>query len=195
MALCMYGMLCSENKILSDHSRDQNGNVSPNSLKLRRCLGFAVLLRRSKARRTESSRIPRLPRLEVACNAKVHQVQVCSRGQHDIGPLHIAKNDRRLVMVQVVEHGTQLNAEVEHLPEWKTGLSAQTEAAPCSGRGCNTRSIQKRLVKGGEHICPISCIPRVCLDEKRFEPCPNIGQAVVVPNQKTTRKEGRQHGE
>src|SRR5260370_33342871 len=109
MALCMFGMLCSEKKILSDHSRDKNGNVSPNSLKLRRCLGFAVLLRRGKARGTESSRIPRLPRLEVACNAKVDQVLVSSWGQHDIGLLHMAKNDRRFVMVHAGGNGAKLN--------------------------------------------------------------------------------------
>src|SRR5260370_6446488 len=100
MALCMFGMLCSEKKILSDHSRDKNGNVSPNSLKLRRCLGFAVLLRRGKARGTESSRIPRLPRLVVACNAKVDQVLVSSWSQHAICRLHLAKHASRLVMVQ-----------------------------------------------------------------------------------------------
>jgi len=74
-------------------------------------------------------------------------------------------------------------------------LSALKEAAPCCGRGCDTRSSQIRLDKGGEHVCPVSDIPRVCLDEERFERLTNIGQTLVVPNEEAARKGCRQHVE
>ncbi len=54
-------------------------------------------------------------------------------------------------------------------------LSAVTEAAPGCGRGCDTRSIQKRLDKRCEHVCPVTGIPRVRRDEERFERRTNAG--------------------
>src|SRR5260370_42301848 len=72
--------------------------------------------------------------------------------------------------------------------------SALTAAAPCRGRGCDTRNIQKRLDKCREHICPIAGT-NVRLDEEGFERCTNIGQGFVVPNEEATRIGCIQHVE
>ncbi len=57
------------------------------------------------------------------------------------------------------------------------------------------RSIQKRLDKCREHICPIAGILVVRLDEERFERCTNIGQGFVVPDEEATRIGCIQHVE
>ena len=77
-------------------------------------LRLAILLWRGETRRAKSNRIPALPRSKVAGNAKIDQVQAVISGAHNIARLHIAKDDRRLLIVQVMQHCTELNAESEY---------------------------------------------------------------------------------
>ncbi len=54
-----------------------------------------------------------------------------------------------------------------------------------------------RGYRGGEHICPISCISRIRLDEERHEgvSVTTGGQPLVVPHEETARKGSREHVE
>ena len=54
-------------------------------------------------------------------------------------------------------------------------LVALTAAAPCGGRGFDAQSIQMSLDKRREHVCPITSILVVCLDEEGFKCRTNVG--------------------
>ena len=56
----------------------------------------------------------------MACNAKIDQIDMPIGGAHDIGGLQIAKNDRRwLLLVQVAQHDTQLDTNLQGFVQWK----------------------------------------------------------------------------
>ena len=87
---------------------------------------FAILFGCSVAFRAEGNGILRLPRLEVPRDAKINQVHVVVGGAHDIRRLEVAKDNGRLVGMQVVEHRTQLDTDFKnHLNREELGVFAQ----------------------------------------------------------------------
>ncbi len=71
-------------------------------------LRFTILLRCSIAWGAESDGISSLSWLEVACNAKVDQIDVPIRGQHDVGRFEVAEDDGRLACMEIVKNGAEL---------------------------------------------------------------------------------------
>src|SRR5215467_6285700 len=57
------------------------------------------------------------------------------------------------------------------------------------------QSTKMLLDKSGEHVCSVTQIPRVRLDEERFEGGSNRGQTLVIPDKEATCKGCRQHVE
>ena len=80
---------------------------------LRRALCLAILFGRGIASGAERNCILRFAGLEVAGNAKINQVDMVIRSEHNIGRFEVAKDNGRLVAVQVIEHRRQLNADIE----------------------------------------------------------------------------------
>src|SRR5207248_1155584 len=96
----------------------------PQSIDIRawRCLRLPILLRCCISRRTKGSSILSLPRLKVAYNAKIDQVDMSIRRPHDIVRLEVAKDNRWLLHMQVVQYRTQLDADLHHLLYWQLSL-------------------------------------------------------------------------
>ncbi len=64
------------------------------------------------------------------------------------------------------------------------------------GRGSALQRTKMLLDRNCEHICPIISVPRVRRDEEGMERRPNRGQALVIPNEEASRRQGcRQHVE
>ncbi len=79
-------------------------------------LAPAILLRRGVARRAQQQRVLRLARLEVAGDAEVDQLQRPARLKHDVARFQVAEDDRRVLLVEIVEHHCQLPGPDQRLP-------------------------------------------------------------------------------
>src|SRR5579885_1322938 len=98
--------------------RDPIGS-SVESRQARRCLSGSVLFWRGVSRRAEENGILRLPFFKETRNAKVDQVDVPIPLYHHIGGLQIAEDDRRLMLMQVVQNITELQRVVNDLRNWQ----------------------------------------------------------------------------
>src|SRR5579871_6920969 len=78
-------------------------------IRLRGRLRLAVLLRRGITRRAKRYSISGLAGLEVARNAKIDQINISARRHHDISGLEVAKDNRRLARVQVIDRKSRLH--------------------------------------------------------------------------------------
>jgi hypothetical protein len=76
-------------------------------------LRCAVLFGRGIAGRAERAGILRFVWVEVARDAEVDQVQVASGGTHDVGWLHVAKDDGWHLLMQVAQHFGQRYSYVD----------------------------------------------------------------------------------
>src|SRR5579884_2583019 len=81
----------------------------------RRRLRPAVLFWRGVAGGAEIGSISGLTGLEMTGNAEVDQVDMPIRGAHDVRRLEVAEDDRRLLAVQVVQHGAELERDLNGL--------------------------------------------------------------------------------
>src|SRR5579884_3905802 len=89
----------------------------------RRGLRATILFGCSVARRAKSGSIFLLSWLKVARDTKIDQINVLARGQHDVRGLEIAENDRWLTCMQIVQHGTELQADFQHFVNWQSFLA------------------------------------------------------------------------
>src|SRR6266700_2541492 len=75
----------------------------------------AILLRCGIARRTERHISFRLPPSKVMGNAKIDQIEIVRRSEHNIGGLEVTKDERWLTCMQIVKHRAQLDTDLEYL--------------------------------------------------------------------------------
>src|ERR1700694_165670 len=75
----------------------------------------AILLRSGIARCTERHISSRLSPSKVMGNAKIDQIEIVRRSEHNIGRFEVTKDDRRLACMKIVEHRTQLDTDLEYL--------------------------------------------------------------------------------
>src|SRR5260370_13377064 len=94
-----------------------------------------------------------LSRFKVAGNAKVDEVESVSRRSCHIPSFEITENNRRLVRVQVVQHGTQLNTDVEGFPHWEISTMRFSQIG-LQGFPCNEV----------HHQVPASCLGKIVMD-------------------------------
>src|SRR5439155_1430166 len=82
-------------------------------------LRAAVLLRRRIARAAVEQRILRGAFLESPRDPEVDQLDRAVRLDHDVGGLHVAEDDRRLLAVEIVEHVRELHSPVQRVQQWE----------------------------------------------------------------------------
>src|ERR1700686_3185978 len=84
-----------------------------------RRLRFSVLLGCRIACGAIGNSVFGLPCFEVAGDTKVNEKEVPLWSSHDVGWLEVTEDDRRLIVVQVIQHGCQLETDVEHFLWWQ----------------------------------------------------------------------------
>src|SRR5262249_3908354 len=96
-------------------------------IRARRCLGFTILFRRSIAHRAIICSVLRLAGLEVTRYTKIDQIQIFIDSTHNIRWLEIAKDNRRILVMQITQYSTERYANLYNLTHRKpsTGNTAQ----------------------------------------------------------------------
>src|SRR5579859_1000638 len=79
-----------------------------------RSLLFAVLFRGSVAWGAQRDRIPGLSGFEVARNTEVDQEEMPFGGAHNVGGLEVAKDDRWLACMQIVQYFAELQPDAAY---------------------------------------------------------------------------------
>lgn len=121
-----------------------------------RALRSAILLWRGKARRAKRRGISDLARLETARNAKIDQVETTTGRAHNIGWLHIAKDNRRLKLMQVLQNVAKLTANINYFFERQARLLKLLEIF-----------IERLTIYEIHHQVPVRCIGEMLVQARQ----------------------------